>query len=246
MFLIGLTLTCIFIKALSSEVFLPIESLKGNKLWVNWVTGGKSLSIWDNIAQIEYEKSHPSLPENETHPYACETRWAVSDLIQGSSSEREWVMIEIGDSPFCGSDCDQTLFALESIEENNVNLLSFDTKNTIFKSWLEELHQNHTSKPTLNISAIKQSSLKILYTYRYNASVTPARNEFFGKGGGPLSYGGTIYVEETIYENTVAPLELFYDSQGTLTTPYVTPIIYHEKKVEEIVSIVESSLVNEA
>merc|ERR1719253_1382835 len=204
----------------------------GAGLWAKWVTGDTRVSVWDNHAQVDEEKAHPDPSGN--HPFAVETRWAATELVNGAPAGTEWVLMEMGDAPFVGPDGGyMVLFGLTS-EGDNVRLRSYDTGNDAVRSLVSALHDNHAATgPALDFSALSVHPLEILYKYGYNA--TQKETLFFGTGEGKLSDGGYMKVQESVAQEFVAPLELYYDSSGSCLTPYHTPVVY--KRVQDDVAL---------
>merc|ERR1719253_2600423 len=164
----------------------------GAGLWAKWVTGDTRVSVWDNHAQVDEEKAHPDPSGN--HPFAVETRWAATELVNGASAGTEWVLMEMGDAPFVGPDGGyMVLFGLTS-EGDDVRLRSYDT--TQAKALVAALHEDHDATgPKLDFSQLSPHPLEIVYKYGYNA--TQQETVFFGTGEGPLADGGYMAVQET-------------------------------------------------
>lgn len=194
----------------------------GAALWVQYVTGGgKKLSIWTNKEQLQQEKLQPNLPKNQTHPWALETRWDFTDNVGNAPPYLRFVMIEMGGQPFAGTDDENTvLFGLSDAANGAARLTSY--KSDKFSSILDALHMNgSTTELLVDFSELNPDNVSILYKY------SAGNSSFFGVGGGNLTDGGYIEVQETVAENLVAPLEQFYDSTGKLYTDYITPLRYH-------------------
>merc|ERR1711934_209788 len=193
----------------------------GAPLWVDYVTAGRKPSIWSNKAQLEDEAQDPDLPTNQTHPWALQTRWHFTPNVAGAPPEMQFVMIEMGSTPSDGKDDSNiVLFGITTAARGAAQLASF--KAPQITDAVNALHADGTTtKPLISFSALQQDNVTILYEY------TSANASFFGVGGGSTPDGGRIQVQETVAQNLVAPLEVFYDAQGKCYTDYVTPLRYH-------------------
>jgi len=200
----------------------------GAPLWVQHVTASRRVSVWTNKAQLEDEAMHPSLPQNQTHPWALQTRWDLTKNVEGAPKDTLFVMIEMGGTPFCGTDtgsssCADTivLFGLTTAnKEGDTRLHSYKTKS--MPRLVKALHMNATNTaPLIHFQELEVDNVTLLYKfYEGNAS-------FYGVGGGVTPDGGRIEVRELIGKNLVAPLEVFYSASGEKYTSYVTPLVYH-------------------
>ena len=112
---------------------------------------------------------------------------------------------------------------------HDVRLHSYVTNgNEATHDAITALHRNHnTSTPIIKFSDMVEDSVKLVYKYGFNS--TAGATVFYGDGGGALPAsigGGRIVVQETVAKDYVAPLELFYDADGTCRTSYDTPLVY--------------------
>ena len=166
--------------------------------------------------------------------------------IPGAPDGWTFAMLEIGESWFCGpgmqpidysvldaclpDQCEYTLFGLETVNGGDVQLHSYTTYNNKYaEGALRALHKDHNLKgPLLDFSNMKEDAVKLVYKYGFNS--TAGATVFFGQGGGPTGDGGKLVVQETVAPDYVAPLELFYNSAGSCSTPYSTPIVYRRQK----------------
>jgi len=223
------------------------EQQGGHQLWVKHVTAGRRVSIWSNKAQLEAEALQPSLPADHTHPWAMQTRWDLTKNVQGVPAGTEFVLIEMGPTPFCGTDsCSDTivLFGLSTAnKDGDVRLKSY--KGSAIQNVVKGLHANATTtSPLIRFDQMNADAVSLVYKFY------PSNSSFYGIGGGKFPDGGRIEVRELIGDNLVAPLEVFYDSSGTPETEYVTPLVYHhsDKHTDKLVHTMAAvpSLTNES
>ena len=195
----------------------------GAPLWAQHVTASQRVSIWTNKAQLEDEAMHPDLPQDQTHPWALQTRWHLTPNVQGAPVGTEFVMIEMGSTPFCGTDaCNDTivLFGLSTVHGSDTQLHSYKSNATA--RLVKALHSNATNTgPLIRFDEMKADSVALVYKYY------PGNSSFYGVGGGAYPDGSRIEVCELIAHNLVAPLETFYTAQGQKETEYTTPLRYH-------------------
>ena len=120
----------------------------GAPLWTEYVTAGRHVSIWTNKAQLEAEAMEPELPRNETHPWALQTRWDITVNVNDAPVGTNFVMIEIGSEPFCGtSSCSESiaLFGLSTVQGADVQLRSYKSTNAT-ANLVKWLHTNATDR----------------------------------------------------------------------------------------------------
>jgi hypothetical protein len=210
-----------------------MEETGGAPLWIKWVTAGQRLTFWDNEAQTGEESKHPPRDPKHQHPSASQTRWSLDGLVSGGPEGWRFAMLEIGGGKrnfFCApDDCEFTLFALETVNGQDVRLHSYVTYgNVAARDAITALHDNHNvSAPIIKFSDMVEDSVKLVYKYGFNS--TAGATVFYGQGGGSLPAsigGGRIVVQETVAQDYVAPLELFYDAAGSCNTAYDTPLVY--------------------
>jgi hypothetical protein len=217
---------------LQNGTAVSVEASAGAPLWVQWVTTGHRVTTWDNSVQLAEEKKNPPSNPRHRHSYAAETRWRLDGkLVSGGPDGWLFAMLEIGADFFCApSTCEFTLFGLESKGDNTL-LHSFDTQTESAQNAIQALHADHSlSHSILNYSSMVAHSIQINYVYGFNK--TAGEVVFFGQGSGVMASGSKLVVQETVASTYVAPLELFYESDGTLDTPYDTPIVYRQIKQE--------------
>ena len=151
-------------------------------MWHQWVTGGERVTVWDNKKQVEEEKSHPNPSGN--HPMGVETRWDINALVKGAPAGTEWMIMEMGNAPFVGTDGYLVLFGLTT-EGEDVRLRSYDTDNDEVRALITALHKDHSAtEPTLDFSTFVKHEIEVFYKYGYNA--TQKQTLFFGTGEGKL------------------------------------------------------------
>lgn len=199
------------------------ETNGGASLWVKHVTASKRVSVWTNKAQLEEEAMLPSLPQKHRHPWALQTRWDLTSNVDGAPLHSQFVLIEMGSTPFCGVDtCADTivLFGLQTVNGGDTQLTSY--KSTAVPRLVKALHANATNVgPLVHFSDLHSDNVTIVYKFY------PGNSSFYGVGGGTTMDGGRIEVRELIAHNLVAPLEVFVTAQGKVETEYVTPLVYH-------------------
>ena len=232
----ALILCCSTILVAQVAISFPTDQndgAAGAPLWLQWVTAGQRLTLWDNEAQTAQESKHPPSDPEHRHPSASQTRWSLDGLVSGGPDGWRFAMLEIGGGArnfFCAPDaCEYTLFGLETVNGKDVRLHSYVTYgNQAARDAISALHDNHkVSTPIIKFSDMVEDSVKLVYKYGYNS--TAGATVFFGQGGGSLPAsigGGRIEVQETVAQDYVAPLELFYDASGRCNTPYDTPLVY--------------------
>lgn len=188
--------------------------------WAYWVTNGQNLSYWDNRIQMATERVDPI--ENP-HPFAQETRFDLNAQVIGGPEDWSFVMLEIGNPRLCPQNCSPSLFGIKPYSNCSAVLISYDVYNDYVEAFVNCMHDD-SSVCTIEYDQISPNGIEIVYDYGYNA--TWEEDVFYGEGGGTTSSGSYLYVQETIAEEFVAPLELFYDKEGNLQTSYDTPLIY--------------------
>ena len=233
LFLVLVSLACIFAQ-------MQQNSNIGAPLWVKHVTASRKVSIWTNKAQLEEEALKPTLPSNETHPWALQTRWDLTQNVAGAPDGTQFVCIEMGSTPFCGTDsCSDTivLFGLTTASHGDTFLRSYKSK--VLSRLVNALHKNATStEPLIHFREMNADNVTVRYKFY-------AQNEsFYGVGGGNTPDGGRIEVRELVSHNLVAPLEVFYTADGHEETEYVTPLRYHHADEPTITDIVATKRVN--
>jgi len=151
--------------------------------------------------------------------------------IAGTDDSERFVAIEMGGGePDCLPWCDVVLFGLSDEGADTVLLKSY--KSDKLKSAVKAVQENPASKGAV----IDKSDLEFhgySVTYRW----FPSNSSFYGHGGGKMDDGSSLDFFETIAEDLVAPLELFYDAKGELFTPYVTPVVYHQDSEHDSVHL---------
>lgn len=210
----------------------------GAPLWVDHVTSSRRVSVWTNKAQLEDEKMNPSLSPKDTHPWALQTRWDLSQNVEGQPKDTLFVLIEMGSTPFCGTDsCSETivLFGLNTANENgDTRLHSYKVKS--MPKLVKALHANATdTSPLIHFNEMEADNVTLLYKFY------PGNSSFYGVGGGGEPDGSRIEVRELIGNNLVAPLEVFYDPQGNPMTEYVTPLLYHHHDAVDVTTATSNS-----
>jgi len=208
-------------------VLCAADQKGGHELWVKHVTAGNSkVSIWTNKAQLEKEAMKPSLPQDQTHPWVVQTRFDFTENVADAPADTQFVMIEIGATPFCGTDsCMEqiVLFGLQTANNNgDVQLHSYKPSTYNLQHAVKALHSDATTKDALiKYGDMQPDAVKILYKFY------PSNSSFFGVGGGKTPDGGRIDVQELIADNLVAPLEIFTTASGQKESEYTTPLVYH-------------------
>lgn len=196
-------------------------SFNAASLWTKWVTNRQNISYWDNREQIANEKEHPI--ENP-HPYAEETRFLLNnEMVTGHPEEWSFVAIEIGNARFCPKLCSPTLFGMQPLDNCSTMLTSYDVYNEYVGDFIDCLYSD-SRECKVEYSKLVPNGIYITYDYGYNA--TWSEDVFYGEGGGITSSGSQLFVQETIAQDFVAPLELFYDADGNLQTSYTEPLVY--------------------
>lgn len=190
--------------------------------WIGFVSlDGQKRSVWSNSDQLAREAQQPELPKDQTHPFALQTRFPMNDHISGRSADEHFVAIEMGgDEPDCLPNCGVVLFGLADKDGEDVVLKSY--KSEKLNDAVKLLQDDPMRQgPVIAMEDLEFHGYSI--TYRW----FQGNSSFFGSGGGVLDDGSNLTVFETIASHLVAPLELFYDPDGTCETTYVTPLEYH-------------------
>merc|ERR1719453_982252 len=165
--------------AFALGVTATVSSDGGAPLWVKHVTASKRVSVWTNKAQLEEEAMQPSLPLDHTHPWALQTRWHLTPNVAAAPPALEFVMIEMGGTPFCGTDaCADTivLFGLETAAGGDTRLHSY--KSDAVPGLVKALHANATdTRPLIHFSQLQADNVTLLYKFY------PHNSSFYGVGG---------------------------------------------------------------
>ena len=78
---------------------------------------------------------------------------------------------------------------------------------------MKALHKNHdSSEVLLDFKELKKKDVNLKYVFR--KSDKDGMDEFYGEGIAHQADGSYIDIKETIRQGSVAPLEIFYDSNG--------------------------------
>ena len=121
------------------------------------------------------------LVQSDRHyPWALQTRWDITVNVNDAPVGMNFVMIEIGSEPFCGtSSCSESIafFGLSTVQGADVQLRSYKSNATA--NLVKLLHTKATDRsPLIQFDEMQPDDVTVLY-HHY-----PHNSSFYGVGGG--------------------------------------------------------------